>query len=136
MRRSAQNWEGPYVGVYGGYLPAPALGLIGGWAGYNFPIGGDAYAGLEVEGLYVPTPARFVGSASGRLAYAVSPDVLIHAKLGLAVNDLGTTAWLAGAGGEVAVGSGWSLRADIDRYQTFGGGGVTWMAKAGVVYNF
>ena len=132
----AQDWEGPYAGVFGAYTPSPSLGAIGAWAGYSFPLGDNAYAGVEGDGLYFPTLDRFIASGSGRLAYAVSPDVLIHGKLGLAVNDLGAVGWLAGAGGQVAVGSGWSLRGDVDRYQTFGTGAVTWIAKGGAVYDF
>ena len=132
----ASDWEGAYLGLYGGLNTDTNDGAIGGWAGYNFPLGGDAVAGLEGEGLYVPNTGDFIGSANARLGYALGSSALVFVKGGVAMNDAGDSAWLVGAGGEVAVADGWSVRADVDRYSGFGAGAAFWMGKAGVVYRF
>lgn len=131
----AGDWEGPYVGAYGAWVNGTNWGA-GAQAGYNFALGGGAYAGAEADVIRVFGSGVTVGSASARLGYEFAPGVLGYGQLGLAVNNSGTTAWLAGAGGQVAISGPVSLRVGVDRFQAFGGGAAEYVVKGGLVYGF
>lgn len=130
----AGDWEGPYVGAYGALIDGSNWGA-GVQAGYNYDLGGGAYAGLEADGLYDFTANTGVATVQARLAYELSPEVLVYGQAG---GGVGSTAnwWLAGVGAEVAVMNNISLRAGVDRYDEFGGPDVNWVVKAGLSYNF
>ena len=131
----AGDWEGAYVGAYGAYTDGADFG-VGALAGYNFGVGSGVYLGPEFDLLYIPSSGVWVGSASARLGYALTPDLLVYGALGVARNSGAVNAWLAGGGFEYMATDSVSLRLGVERYQVFGGGAVDWVGKAGVVWHF
>jgi outer membrane immunogenic protein len=84
------NWTGAYVGINGGYgfsgTDGARGGLIGGTIGYNWQSGGPLVWGLEADldwtringsstcgGLSCDVSNRWLGTARGRLGYAMGP---------------------------------------------------------------
>lgn len=130
----AGDWEGPYVGAYGALVNGTTW-YAGVQAGYNYDLGGGAYAGLEADGMYNFAGNAGVATVQGRLAYALSPDVLVYGQAGAGVGTT-TNWWIAGVGGEVAVMNDVTLRVGVDRYDEIAGPGVNWAVKAGLGYRF
>lgn len=131
----AGDWAGGYVGAYGAYTDTSHFG-IGTQLGYSFDLGGGFYAGPEADLLYIPDTSSEVGEINARFGYALTPDLLAYGTGGLATNFSGTNAWVIGGGFEYMMMDSLSLRVGGERYQTFGGGVVNYVAKAGLAWHF
>ncbi|GKY87518.1 outer membrane protein [Sinisalibacter aestuarii] len=131
----AADWEGPYVGAYGATVNGNSF-AFGGQAGYMYDLGNGAFVGGEIDVLFPNTGVDYVAAGTLRFAYEVMPDALIYGQGGVARASNSTNWWLVGAGAQYAFTDELSLRAGVDRYETFGGGTSNWVAKAGLVYGF
>lgn len=75
----ARNWEGFYLGVFGG-----ALHQIGPQLGYNFRIGERFVAGVEAQAsVDFCCGIDFEGDLNGRGGFLLNDDVLLYAEAGV-----------------------------------------------------
>jgi outer membrane immunogenic protein len=107
----AYDWNGPYLGLTGGYGWGTSSGWLGGvYAGYNFQVDPHWIVGLEGDGILTNKSTNsWDATVRGRLGYAYD-RFLFYGTGGIAFGDLknagaSTTkvGWTLGAGIEAAI---------------------------------
>lgn len=136
----AQDLDGGYVGIYGAGVTGTGLlddGMAAGaYGGYRFEVTGNTYLGAEADILVPSGTSDAVAAGFGTLGYEFLPDTLVYGRAGLAVDTASNGFWVAGAGLDVGVGNGISLRFGGDRYDGLNGATEDWVAKAGIALSF
>ena len=142
---SMYNWNGPYIGLSGGYAFGGTNdadgGLVGGTLGYNYQTGPWVF-GLEGDmnwtkihgtsacgGTTCETKNNWLATARGRLGYAMGPtgNILPYVTGGAAFGDVENA--VAGAGTVSDTNVGWTLGGGIEA-QISG----PWTAKVEYLY--
>ena len=138
---AAYNWNGPYIGINGGYGFASTHsgdgGLVGGTLGYNYQTGPWVF-GLEGDmnwtnikgsgtcgGVTCSTENHWLGTARGRLGYAMGStgSILPYITGGAAFGDIENSApsgtvsdtkagWTLGGGVEAALSGPWTAKVE------------------------
>jgi outer membrane immunogenic protein len=100
---SSFDWEGAYVGVFGGYYWNFGDAVIGGELGYNFLATENFLLGIEASGLfYLDGTNDFELYVHGKAGFVVD-NVAIYAIGGVGTFEFATPLYDIGAGIEVAV---------------------------------
>src|SRR5262245_59671316 len=96
------DWEGAYVGVFGGYNFDFGVGQIGGELGYNFLGSENFLLGVEASGaFYLDGSNDTELFIRGKAGYAAD-QVAIYALAGVGTYDFTTPLYDIGAGVEFA----------------------------------
>lgn len=134
---SAGDFDGFYLGAYGSgdFFSAPNAYGFGAQTGYLFEFAPGAYAGVEAD-VYFPLSSPTIITGAARLGYDFGSPFMLYTQIGAGMDTAGTTLWTVGAGAQYEIGGGASLRLGMDRYQPFGGGAASYVAKAGLNYSF
>lgn len=134
----AQNWNGAYVGAFGGSGFDGSDTIYGLWGGYNARLQ-DFVLGAEVEA-YAYGGTESDGFVKVRAGYVANDSILVYGSLGsgACMSCGGLSLWLGGVGVEFATGSPATLRLEFDKENTTGSplsSGPSFV-KAGVNWNF
>lgn len=129
----AFDWSGPYVGAYGGYMFIAGFAQFGVQAGYNFMLGTNFLAGIEVQGggIFAFPGLGAEGNLNARLG-ATFGNILVYGEAGVGVIWPVAYTWNAGGGVEYAINRNMSLFGEAKAVGGFGGGLLGVSAVGGV----
>lgn len=131
---ASADWDGAYVGVYGGVTMTPMMGPIiaanvGFAGGFNLiPGSGNFLVGLRFDAgaaLIAGTFLLMDHTASIRVGGFISPDVLLYGTVGMGAHYPYISPLLAsmlGVGAEIALGANLSAFAELRRNNVIPGG--------------
>ncbi|HEY8596524.1 MAG TPA: hypothetical protein VIL84_14895 [Devosiaceae bacterium] len=139
---SAANWDGLYMGLYGGGLWSSGGGstaaALGGIVGVNTTLGSGAVAGVEGQlGVITNGSASdFEGYLLGRLGVLLSNDAMLYGTAGFGSLE-SNGVFAVGGGLEMAVNSYMSVRGEVLGIGAWNGGGVSvGRATVGVLWHY
>lgn len=120
---AADDWAGAYAGVFAGLGYSAADPLLGVLAGYNMQSGSFVY-GVEGD-VFVTSLGDHEAFARVRAGFEVMDGVLAFATAGVGVFDFANpfpiALYSAGIGAEAAINDKFSIRADVEMHQVWGG---------------
>jgi opacity protein-like surface antigen len=133
---SGFDWEGAYIGVFGGYNFDFAAAQIGGELGYNFLASENFLLGVEASGLFYLDGSNdhelFLRGKAG----FVADQVAIYALAGVGEYDFTTPLYDIGAGVEFAVADNITLNAEVFGRNQWGAAPTVLNVEAGLRFHF
>ena len=130
------NWDGFYVGAFGGTWYCVAVPIeLGLHVGYNFVPGRMLFGAEAGVGMLFPG-APFSVAARGRIGFVVGDRVLLYGVAGIEKIFVPVSLfWTAGGGAELALGDRLSLFCEAGVIAAFGGGLVQLVVRGGLNFH-
>jgi outer membrane immunogenic protein len=116
---SSFDWEGAYVGIFGGYAVTFGEPIFGGEIGYNFLPAENFLLGIEASGFIYPFDGDHELFLRGKAGF-VADQVAIYGLAGVGEYNFTTPLYDVGAGVEFAVTENVTINGEVFGRQVWG----------------